>query len=397
MHDYSGHPFQVELSRALAARGHEVLHLHCSSYDTGKGAVYRRDSDPSRFSIGSISVDKPISGTTGPRRVPRELAYGGAFVARASAFEPDVVLSSNDPLFAKARAARWCSRTETPWVFWLQDIYSVPMIGYATSRMGQAGRQLGSVFERIEAALARQAAAVVAITDAFAPTLRRWKVPDDRCHVIENWAPLRELPIVAKDNPWARQHALVDVPVVLYSGTLGRKHDPGLLVELARRLEPSGVRVVVISAGASVDWLAGEQRRLGLENLVLHGYQPYERLAEVMGTADVLLTILEGDAGVFSVPSKILTYLCAGRPILASMPAENLGAQTIQRADAGVIVAPGDGEGLLGAAATLLDDDALRRHHGASARAYAERAFDIDSIAVRFESVLESARQAGLG
>ena len=31
VHDYAGHPFQVQLSRRLASRGHEVLHLYCAS------------------------------------------------------------------------------------------------------------------------------------------------------------------------------------------------------------------------------------------------------------------------------------------------------------------------------------------------------------------------------
>lgn len=35
--DYSGHPFQVELSRGLAARGHAVLHLHFADFQTPKG------------------------------------------------------------------------------------------------------------------------------------------------------------------------------------------------------------------------------------------------------------------------------------------------------------------------------------------------------------------------
>ena len=30
VHDYAGHPFQVQLARALAAAGHEVLHLHAA-------------------------------------------------------------------------------------------------------------------------------------------------------------------------------------------------------------------------------------------------------------------------------------------------------------------------------------------------------------------------------
>ena len=34
VHDYAGHPFQVQLSRALAQRGHDVLHAYCASLQT---------------------------------------------------------------------------------------------------------------------------------------------------------------------------------------------------------------------------------------------------------------------------------------------------------------------------------------------------------------------------
>ena len=40
VHDYAGHPFQIELSRSLAARGHLVEHTYCSSLvTTPHGAV----------------------------------------------------------------------------------------------------------------------------------------------------------------------------------------------------------------------------------------------------------------------------------------------------------------------------------------------------------------------
>ena len=36
IHDYSGHPGQVHLSRELARRGHHVEHQYCASYTTGR-------------------------------------------------------------------------------------------------------------------------------------------------------------------------------------------------------------------------------------------------------------------------------------------------------------------------------------------------------------------------
>src|SRR5262249_35278828 len=51
LHDYAGHPHQAQLSRELARRGHEVLHLHCPAYHSGKGALARGAADPPGFAV----------------------------------------------------------------------------------------------------------------------------------------------------------------------------------------------------------------------------------------------------------------------------------------------------------------------------------------------------------
>lgn len=54
IHDYAGHPFQVQLSRVLAARDHEVVHA-CFGADAGpKGRMYVDGADPESLSFVSI-------------------------------------------------------------------------------------------------------------------------------------------------------------------------------------------------------------------------------------------------------------------------------------------------------------------------------------------------------
>ena len=70
-------------------------------------------------------------------------------------------------------------------------------------------------------------------------------------------------------------------------------------------------------------------------------YQPFDRLPEVLASADVLVVILEPEAGRFSVPSKTLSYLCAGRAVLGSMPATNPAARLLtERASPGSSPSP---------------------------------------------------------
>ena len=111
----------------------------------------------------------------------------------------------------------------------------------------------------------------------------------------------------------------------------------------------------------------------------------------MLASGDVLTGVLEEDAGVFSVPSKVLTYLCAKRPILLAVPEVNLAARIIRREGAGLTVPPSDAAGYLAAARQLHGDPELGRRLAANARRYAEAAFDIESIAARFADILGGA------
>ncbi len=244
----------------------------------------------------------------------------------------------------------------------------------------------------LERRLLRRSDAIVAISEDFRVILNAWRINPERISVIENWAPLNDLPEVGQANPWAIEHGLAGKRVVLYSGTLGLKHNPRLLSELARRVSvESDVIVVVVSEGSGAERLAQTKREDGLNNLVLLGFQPFSRLAEVHGSATVLVSILERDASVFSVPSKILSYLCAGRPILAAISSENLAARTLVGAGAGIVVDPDDLGGFFDAAAALLADPKARARCGAAARAYAVASFSLPAVADRFESVFAAA------
>jgi glycosyltransferase involved in cell wall biosynthesis len=165
------------------------------------------------------------------------------------------------------------------------------------------------------------------------------------------------------------------------------KHDPSLLRELAERLPEA--RVIVISEGMGADWLRGHGS--SVTNLQVLPFQPYDRLSEVLATGDVLVAILEPDAGVYSVPSKVLTSLAAGRAILAAIPRSNLAARTIQRAGAGFVVDPEDRDGFVEAGRGMLSDPAARQSAARAARTYAEETFDIDMIADRFEAIIRQA------
>lgn len=392
LHDNSGHPFQVQLARELARRGHVVRHLFNARFQTPRGSLSLQPGDPTTFEVAPIDPGKPMAKYDYFTRFRQERAYGGLLERELAAFQPDVALLSNTPPDSLLAPQRWCRRNHRGFVFWVQDIYAEAIARLAAPKLGPLGAPVVWHYRRLEAGLLRRSDQVVAITDDFRPLLKRWRIDEARVSTIENWAPLEELPPHARDNDFARQHGLNGRLVFMYSGTLGLKHNPGLLLGIAERYrDDPAVRVVVVSEGLGATWLAERKRESGLDNLVLLPFQPFSRMPDMLAAADVLMAILEPEAGVYSVPSKVLTYFCAGRPLLAAMPAENLAARTIAAQDAGIVVAPDDAAGFAEAASRLHDDPTIRTTLGCNARRYAEAAFDIHKITDRFEVILARA------
>jgi hypothetical protein len=104
-----------------------------------------------------------------------------------------------------------------------------------------------------------------------------------------------------------------------------------------------------------------------------------------------VVALLETDAARFSVPSKVLTYLCAGRPILLGAPDENLCVCVVREAGAGVAVTDNEAGHFLAAAANLRSDADRRACFGQAARRYAERNFGIAAKANAFLSAAMAA------
>jgi glycosyltransferase involved in cell wall biosynthesis len=392
INDYCGHPFQVELSRELARRGHDVLHVYSADDQTPKGDLLPGGADPATFLIEGLSLGNPIQKYNLVRRRQQERAYGELMCRRIEEFEPDIVVGSNNPLEAQNQIGSHCRRRGIPFVFWLQDIHSDAIKSILSQKSVAAGALIGTWYEWIEQRLLRNADHVVAISEDFVPRLERWKIARAKVSIIENWAPKNKIHVTPSSNPWRRAHGLTDKRVALYTGTIGLKHNPDLLLEAAAAFAgEDDVQVVVVSEGKYANYLKDEATRRRLPNLTVLPFQPFESYSEVLGSGDVLIAMIEPDAASYSVPSKVLSYLCSARPVVLAAEQCNLAATILQRSGAGKVVHPRDTTGLIAAIRHYLSDAAARQVAGALGRRYADRMFDIASIADRFECIFDQA------
>lgn len=370
-----------------------MVHAYCSDYRSGQGDLARRPTDPPTFSVQPISLGRPFEKSRYGRRLLQELKFGWAVRGLLQKDRPDVFVSCNEPLFAKAVSGLWCHLRRQRWIFWLQDLYAFAIGRELEATAGTPGRAAGEVLMRLEGWLLRCADDVVAISPAFTDWMSDRQVRQTRFTVIPNWAPLDELPYFEESPGWfAKVGVPPGAPVVLYSGTLGRKHNADLMLGLARQIQGSGAHVVVVSEGDSADQLS--RRSQSVDNLHVLPFQPWSDFPAVLASAAVLVVILEATAGAFSVPSKVLTYLCAGRAVAAAMPEENAAAQMIRSSGAGVVVSPDDPVALSAAVTDLLARPDELELRGKAARTYAEAHFAIEPIVDQWEQRLYAVASA---
>jgi colanic acid biosynthesis glycosyl transferase WcaI len=385
VHDYGNFPYPWQLAKAFAKRGHTVLYIY-NTAEPARTTLDIESDEQDRLQVVGITLSKPLLKRSFVARRQYEIDHGVAVEPHLDQFKPDVVISANTPLDAQAHILKRAKKLNARFIYWVQDLISVAAYAILKQRLSLFGAAVGKYYMWMEKTLLRQSDDVVLITEDFRQFTDQWGVSRDKTQVIENWAPIAKLPTLPRHNDWAKQHGTEGKLCLLYAGTLGMKHNPALLIQMAARLKPrADVKIIVAGEGSGMPHLRQMKEEMHLDNLEIIPFQPFDVLPQALAAADVLIAILEPEGSKYCVPSKVLTYLCSGRALLLAVTPENLIARIVSQNRAGLVVPPTDSESFVDAAEKLLTDDKLRQEYGRNARQYAERHFDIETITDRFE------------
>jgi glycosyltransferase involved in cell wall biosynthesis len=387
IHDFGSYHFPKQLACALARRGHDVLHLYSGSEPLRCGGGVPEDVREN-FTSYPVELAEEFKRNSFIKRRSWSIQYGKVVAKEIRSFHPDVVVSADTPLDSQCSILAACRKMRSGFVYWLQDLLGLGTRRILRKKIPVLGSLVGMYYEQMERRLLRQSDRVIAITEDFLKETDAAGVSRDKVDVIENWAPLDELPALPRNNTWSRKHGAGDKLCVLYAGLLGMKQNPDLLVALAKALDSrQDVELIITAEGGAVERVKQQVAAAGLQNVRFLPFQPYAEFPAMLASADVLLAVLDADGSQFCVPSKVLSYMCSGRPLLLSVPQGNLAARLVERVGAGIVVGPDDTAEFCRTAQKLLDNEPLRQQMGAAGRGYAEDTFNIDLIADRFEKI----------
>ena len=387
-------PLTAELCEYLAARGHRVSVLTgFPHYPQWRVPEQYRWKLWARETLNGVSVYRGYIYVPSRRTAFRRIAYDTSVAVSAGLWglfvrDIDLVMAISTPLQLGV-AGDFISRLRgVPFVFCIKDL--VPDLGIALGLLRNPyAIRAARIMERY---VYRRADAIVAICDGFVDNLKAKHVPESKLHLIPDWVDTQFMSPQAHGGEFRKAHGIAEESfLVLHSGNMGVKQKLENLVDAAEMLhDERPLLFLLVGDGSEQDRLhryAAEKRLSSLKFLPL---QPRESLPEMLAAADALVLNQSAALVDMVIPSKLLTYMAAGRPVVAAVNADSEAASCIRRSECGIVVPPEQPQALAAAIRKLYSDRAWRLRTGAKGRDYAEKHFARDFILPRYESLLSS-------
>lgn len=384
--------YMADVARGMAQRGWRVVVLASArAYDDPSIKFPPRESrngvDVIRLPLSSFGKRTIAIRLLGAMLFLLQVLVRGLFTQRLRG----IVVSTSPPMCPLV-ALMIAALRRVPVTYWAMDINPDQAVALVWLRDGSTGVRL---FRWMNCRVLRRAACVVTLDDAMASRLLA-KVPGSdlqhRLHIIEPW------PLVDDALPDDEAVAMLraergwgDDFVLMYSGNVSIASPVTTFLEAAKQLRNErGIRFVFVGGGLGMREVTGFAEQHALLNIQTMPYQPLDRLAVSLATADVQLVTL-GDAMVGMIhPCKIYGCMAVGRPVLMVGPSDSPHGRLIASSAIGWALRTGDVDGVVAAVRDAMADRQHTAQRGAAARQVLAERFDAATLRGRFMDLVEA-------
>lgn len=179
--------------------------------------------------------------------------------------------------------------------------------------------------------------------------------------------------------------------IVLYSGAFSVAYDFDQVLKAAMILGEKNldIKFILQGKGELADHIRSRINQLKLRNVVvIDGLLSRSEVADLLNEADVLIQPL-GDYGKphMGISTKLYEYQAMGKPIICCSTGQP--GKYVKETCSGVVVAPGDYEGLANAVLFLKQNPDVARSMGFSGRCYVEDHLSIEAVGFELSKILE--------
>jgi glycosyltransferase involved in cell wall biosynthesis len=366
-------PYTTGFAEHMAGAGHEV-HVLTGVPHYPRWRPMQRLRGTSHALINGVHVHRSWHYVPSRQTALRRALYEATFLSSAVSLPrlpcPDAILAVV-PALSDGVVARVASRRfKAPYGVLFQDL-----MGQAAGQSGVAGgSKVESLVRACEGWVAREASATAIVAEGFRPYVESIGAVPSAIERVYNWCHVPRS--TGNRDEFRRQLGWPgSATVVLHAGNMGHKQGLGNILAAARLAKADELDLLFALAGD------GNQRReledetasLGLDNVRFYGPQESQAYADMLAAADVLALSQRPGVTDMAFPSKLTSYLAAGRPIVAAVSGTSEAARELTACDGGLVVEPGDPLALIGVIKRLRSDDLLRQRLIRAARAHAPR------------------------
>jgi colanic acid biosynthesis glycosyl transferase WcaI len=298
----------------------------------------------------------------------------------------DLVVAVSPPLQAGLAGCFLAKCKRVPFLLDIHDV--VPDLAVAVGML--RSRWAVSLARLLENYVYRHADRILVISEGFAQNLVDKNVPKSKISYLPLWVDSHLISPRGRNGPFRRTHNIgKDQIVVLYTGNMGAKQNLENVLEAAVRLRAHrDLSFLFVGDGTEKERLQDYARQRALSNvffLPLVPPQPKELLPEMLAAADVL--VLNQSAQIMDtvIPSKLFTYMAAGRPVIAAVDPSSQAAVCVRQAGSGITVNAENPDALAEAILQLKEDRELAERLGRQGRFFVEEHCARDRILGKYE------------
>jgi len=216
-------------------------------------------------------------------------------------------------------------------------------------------------------------------------------ITPEKVSILHNWVDLDEFKVDGIPNPIIENKEFYQKFIVFFGGVMGYAQDLETVVDCANLLknEPH-ILFLLLGDGAEKSALIQKSQSLGLNNIKFAHFVSKQDFPLWVHASNVGLVTLKKSMKTPVVPSKILAYMAASRPVLASLNEESDGIRIVEEARCGINVPAGNPSAMADAILNLSANREETRAMGQRGRLYAEKHFSIDACINQYEEIFQS-------
>jgi glycosyltransferase involved in cell wall biosynthesis len=212
--------------------------------------------------------------------------------------------------------------------------------------------------------------------------------PHPRVEVLQNW--VRARPPESTDAQSGSS-----LRVLVYGGTMGPAQDMDNILRLAANLrDERDVQILLLGGGTDVPRLRAMVAERGLTNVRFAAEKPPAEFQSDISRCYAGLITLDRRLTSHNIPGKLLSYLQAGIPVVASVNPGNDIKEIVEQAGAGIVLWNGDDGGFREAALQILRNPELREAMSRNAVRLCRELFAASVAASQIVTALESSAVA---